>query len=618
MAPTTATHKTYVFVDEYNRHKRLKVMRACDGCRKRKIRCDGALQNGPWPCGACMRLKLKCTPPTLDLDDDSTLSDEATESSPMAFRTSAPTANNTPNGLAQQPSPSASEWSASARPAANVGPTSAPVAKPNVNTSTYSTPPFGQRLASPFDLRYADATSSVSSLPVTAPLHSQSHVTEMPRLARSETEVTTSSSGDPHEVDTAVRQMSEQMGDLSIEFTSVAPYIVNEMKALAEAPTVDDVDVVLPASVGTDTTVRIPPEMMPSEERALDYFGFFFTYIHPYVPVLSRRMFYDQWSNARQTISPLLLEAIFACVSRYLEEPIVVRRWLALAARHEESFKDVPRLSTIQALIIFTKAKEFVPKRGYYYRSWMAVKYMVTMALDLGLHEHYRRHSVDQTCELSWLDCTIRNRIWQTLFLLELVVGAPQGRTDFTVDVETVDLELPELLAGMDEYEHQTSRRTTYLTQAARNTKRTNSMWQAGRYTRKDWALEPSFVHHNMVIKDWLQGLPSDMQINYPDDDSPPWLGGNHHLAYLHIYHHLIVIMHHRPQLQALLGKGDPAFKAELDICNDSAAFMCRLQEALYRDFKMHGLQFMQRGLGFTIYSILTCTMLHLVRFIKI
>lgn len=32
LAPAAAGHtKQYVFVDEYNRHKRLKVMRACDG-----------------------------------------------------------------------------------------------------------------------------------------------------------------------------------------------------------------------------------------------------------------------------------------------------------------------------------------------------------------------------------------------------------------------------------------------------------------------------------------------------------------------------------------------------------------------------------------------------------
>ena len=61
--------KNYVFVDEHNRHKRLKVMRACEGCRRRKIRCDSATTN-TWPCAACVRLKLHCVPPVGGVDGD--------------------------------------------------------------------------------------------------------------------------------------------------------------------------------------------------------------------------------------------------------------------------------------------------------------------------------------------------------------------------------------------------------------------------------------------------------------------------------------------------------------------------------------------------------------------
>ena len=38
-------------------------MRACEGCRRRKIKCDAATTNA-WPCTACIRLKLHCVPPT--------------------------------------------------------------------------------------------------------------------------------------------------------------------------------------------------------------------------------------------------------------------------------------------------------------------------------------------------------------------------------------------------------------------------------------------------------------------------------------------------------------------------------------------------------------------------
>ncbi len=45
----------------------LVVMRACEGCRRRKIKCDAATTN-TWPCSACIRLKLHCVPPTVHYD----------------------------------------------------------------------------------------------------------------------------------------------------------------------------------------------------------------------------------------------------------------------------------------------------------------------------------------------------------------------------------------------------------------------------------------------------------------------------------------------------------------------------------------------------------------------
>lgn len=45
------------------------VMRACNGCRKRKIKCDAATTN-TWPCSACTRLKLVCVPPTVGQDSE--------------------------------------------------------------------------------------------------------------------------------------------------------------------------------------------------------------------------------------------------------------------------------------------------------------------------------------------------------------------------------------------------------------------------------------------------------------------------------------------------------------------------------------------------------------------
>jgi hypothetical protein len=53
-------------------------MRACEGCRRRKIKCDAATTN-TWPCSACIRLKLHCVPPTVNYDRDFSSNTQAFE-----------------------------------------------------------------------------------------------------------------------------------------------------------------------------------------------------------------------------------------------------------------------------------------------------------------------------------------------------------------------------------------------------------------------------------------------------------------------------------------------------------------------------------------------------------
>jgi hypothetical protein len=201
----------------------------------------------------------------------------------------------------------------------------------------------------------------------------------------------------------------------------------------------------LPQNPSNDLRIRIPLEMMPTDQQAMQYFDYFFMNIHPYVPVLQQTAFYQQWNNNRESISPLLLEAIFAVTTMTLEDHDQGNKWLALASRefnsqwsfkyitliivgHEESFKDVPRLSTIQASLILLKARESAPKRGYFYRSWMIIVNAVAMAKDLDMHQHAEIHDMGQSCSSTTLyECAAKTRIWQLLYVLEAMIGGPQG-----------------------------------------------------------------------------------------------------------------------------------------------------------------------------------------------
>lgn len=410
----------------------------------------------------------------------------------------------------------------------------------------------------------------------------------------------------------SVSNLSDALGELKIDHTAIAPYITNMKKTLAETPAQEEFEVQLPQSVNMDHTVRIPPEMMPAEDRALHYFEYFFTNVHPYCPVINKAYFYQQWQNARDSISPLMLEAIFACSTLMLGDVEQGSKWLALATKHEESFKDVSRLSTMQAMVLLLKAREASPKRGYFWRSWMATVGLVAMAKDLELHEHYDTHKIGKPCGSTPYDCAAKTRVWQMCLIFEVMIGGPQGRYDFGVDPETVDFEMPRLGAGQDPAEFQIARQFIQYTRVAKNVYGSALLFGRLRKKTHDWALDPAFIGHNADFSQWLRDVPEDMQIVYPQDGSAPWIP-SHQIANLHGYHCLSIVMHFRPQLHAVSGCYDDIWKQHMLTCYSAAKNLCKLQEAILKTYGMPGLLCMVRGISFHIYAILTCTMLHLV-----
>jgi hypothetical protein len=131
---------------------------------------------------------------------------------------------------------------------------------------------------------------------------------------------------------------------------------------------------------------------------------------------------------------------------------------------------------------------------------------------------------------------------------------------------------------------------------------------------RKDWGIDPEFVQLNPSMNSWLSDLPADLSVTFPPDGSPPWLP-NHFIGNLHSYYYLAVLMLHRPQLNFLDPNGqDGQWKSHMVLCLSSAKLLCRLQEAMLQSFGSSGLQCMQRGISFTIYAVLTCIPLYLVR----
>lgn len=116
-----------------------------------------------------------------------------------------------------------------------------------------------------------------------------------------------------------------------------APYLNHKMRGKQEEePAVEEVDdyksVLPPLASGPGLKIRIPPELMPDEDTILHYFDLFFAHVHPYVPVLDKALFYQQWHSNREAMSPLVLEAVFSLAGRIADEPGEGQQWLALAS----------------------------------------------------------------------------------------------------------------------------------------------------------------------------------------------------------------------------------------------------------------------------------------------
>lgn len=190
------------------------------------------------------------------------------------------------------------------------------------------------------------------------------------------------------------------------------------------------------------------------------------------------------------------------------------------------------------------------------------------------------------------------------------------GRVDFGVDPVTVDIRPDPPCCEIDDYEASLSHRWAYFVRNARNIRlMTDAAHRVKK--KKDWGLDSQIVTYNEAFSRWPDELPSDLQLSMPADGSPPWLP-THFIGNMHSHYHLGIVMLHRPQLVASQSSAADDGLRHLSLCYNSAKILCRLQEAILGAFGLTGLLCMQRGINFTIYAILTCTMIHLVGFFLI
>jgi hypothetical protein len=176
-----------------------------------------------------------------------------------------------------------------------------------------------------------------------------------------------------------------------------------------------------------------------------------------------------------------------------------------------------------------------------------------------------------------------------------------------------LDRNEPQLIAGIDGHERQVSRQFVYFVRLVWDIRHTLELYRDLHKKGSSYALDAEYVSLDDSYLKWFQKLPQDLQIAIPKAGYEPWISSAF-LGNLHSYYYLSLIMHHRPQVHHLMEQleGD-SWKRYMLICLDAARKMCRIQESMFRTLGPAGFGCMLRGMSFTIYALLTCTMLHLV-----
>jgi hypothetical protein len=185
-------------------------MRACEGCRRRKIKCDAASTN-TWPCSACTRLKLQCIPPTGGNDRDYNQNGPLTDSEePVEYNTSQ---THDMNAMHSQSHPSQQYANL---PTISTTESFGPYARTDIpyQLSSYSYSPEGFR-----DQYQVHGHGSFHTSNPTNPGSHHYYPSQAPAQIRNDS--TVSSSESEH---TAAQELSEALGELKIEEIGIGKF----------------------------------------------------------------------------------------------------------------------------------------------------------------------------------------------------------------------------------------------------------------------------------------------------------------------------------------------------------------------------------------------------------
>uniref|UniRef100_A0A1D1YDE6 Acetamidase regulatory protein n=1 Tax=Anthurium amnicola TaxID=1678845 RepID=A0A1D1YDE6_9ARAE len=307
------------------------------------------------------------------------------------------------------------------------------------------------------------------------------------------------------------------------------------------------------SSVSDDTLSPKVPVPPPSKELCQHLIQEYFTQFNVTIPILDRRKFIDHWRNESTKHSQLLVTATLAlAASRYSDDPSIQKTidkpggvFFDGAKKLLDSMYDVPRLETVQALLLLSHAETSVSRID---SSYMFLGMAVQMARTLHLERNDTSNLLPEEDEE-------RRRVFYCIYCCDRWISFMLGKP---YAIEDININVP--LPTLPSFERPAR---NFFIAFIKLSRIIGQIWRFG-YSSQPKAAQSTWTDHAMdqksmlrqiraALAKWLKELPDELQYQYlPNTDIRSLFQlarFSVYAGYINILFHTCIILLHQPYL---------------------------------------------------------------------
>ncbi|KAI8974653.1 fungal-specific transcription factor domain-containing protein [Pilobolus umbonatus] len=337
--------------------------------------------------------------------------------------------------------------------------------------------------------------------------------------------------------------------------------------------------------INTKTAEVIDPLELPPKDLSAHLFHLYFTHFYPFLPLFHKKRLFEN-----EPASPLLLNSIYAIASR-ISDDVRVRSDPALpdtagnifferAQKLLDDSYDKPSISTVQALILLASHQHGAMKSP---RAWLYSGMAFRMAQDLGLHRNCNQWNISPD------ERERRKRVFWCCYVVDKLTSAMYGRAS-TLEESDCDVPLPSV-DDDDPISEESNGPPLRLLQSFTNlikicdilghVLRNIYYARSLQNTSVKYNSESVMSHWNDKLQQWYQQLPDALQLK--EKNTMPSVT----ICQLHMIYHTTIILLHRPFIPGPNQTLIPKFLPTTSVCAAAADDILHITDLLFSEDRL-------------------------------